>query len=50
VPGEWADKVVAAIRSDAHELGPGGRTALVKLAARGPVALLDATLGRAFSR
>jgi short-subunit dehydrogenase len=49
-PGEWAEKVVAAIRSDARELGPGGRTALVRLAARGPVALLDRVLGRAFSR
>jgi uncharacterized protein len=49
-PGEWADKVVAAITSDARELGPGGRTALAKLASRGPVQVLDAVLGRAFTR
>jgi short-subunit dehydrogenase len=49
-PREWADKVVAAIRSDARELGPGGRTALARLASRGPAQVLDTVLGRAFSR
>jgi short-subunit dehydrogenase len=49
-PEEWADKVVQAIRSDARELGPGGRTALAKLASRGPAVVLDTVLGRAFKR
>jgi short-subunit dehydrogenase len=49
-PEEWASKVVKAIDSDDHVLGPGGRTALAKLASRGPAFLLDATTGRAFSR
>ena len=47
---EWAAKVVRAIESDAHVLGPGGKTALAKLASRGPAFLLDAVAGRMFSR
>jgi uncharacterized protein len=47
---EWADKVVAAIRSDASVLGPGGRLALAKLASRGPALLLDAVSARIFTR
>lgn len=47
---EWAEKVVKAIRSDDHVLGPGGRTALAKLASRGPAALLDRISDRIFSR
>jgi uncharacterized protein len=47
---EWADKVVKAIHSDAHVLGPGGRSAIAKLASRGPGFLLDAVSERIFSR
>ncbi len=49
-PEDWAEKVVKAIRDDDHVLGPGGRTALAKLASRGPAALLDFAAGRGFSR
>jgi hypothetical protein len=49
-PEEWARKVVAAAESDAHVLGPGGKTALAKLASRGPGFVLDAISGRMFSR
>ena len=49
-PGEWAEKVVRAIRADDHVLGPGGRLALAKLASRGPAALLDALSSAMFSR
>jgi len=49
-PAEWADKVVAAIREDRTVLGPGGKTALAKLASRGPGFLLDRISDRMFSR
>jgi short-subunit dehydrogenase len=49
-PEEWAQKVVAAVESDAHVLGPGGKTALAKLASRGPAFVLDAISDRMFSR
>ncbi|MBN1528689.1 MAG: SDR family NAD(P)-dependent oxidoreductase [Thermoleophilaceae bacterium] len=49
-PGEWAGKVVDAIESDAEVLNPGGMERLAKLASRGPAALLDTVLGRAFDR
>ena len=49
-PEEWAGKVVKAIESGDHVLGPGGRTALAKLASRGPAFLLDAVSDRMFSR
>lgn len=49
-PDEWASKVVAAILDDRHVLGPGGRTALAKLAARGPAVVLDTVSERIFSR
>jgi short-subunit dehydrogenase len=48
--GEWADKVVDAIVSDADELGPGGKTGLAKLASRGPAFLLDSASARMFNR
>jgi uncharacterized protein len=48
-PEEWASKVVGAIESGDHVLEPGGRTALAKLASRGPAFLLD-TATRGFSR
>jgi uncharacterized protein len=49
-PREWADKIVAAIESGDNILGPGGKTALAKLASRGPAAVLDAAAARMFSR
>ena len=49
-PDEWARRVVDAIESDVHVLGPGGRSALAKLASRGPSSLLDAASARIFSR
>ena len=49
-PEEWAAKVVKGIRDDDDVVGPGGRTALAKLASRGPAAILDFALDRGFSR
>jgi uncharacterized protein len=49
-PGEWAAKVVKAIREDDSILGPGGRLALAKLASRGPARLLDLVSARIFER
>ena len=49
-PEEWAGKVVEAIRRDHTVLGPGGKTALAKLASRGPGLLLDRVSDRIFSR
>jgi hypothetical protein len=49
-PGEWAAKVVKAIREDDAILGPGGRLALAKLASRGPARLLDLVSARIFER
>ena len=47
---EWAQKVLRAIRDDRSVLGPGGKTAIAKLASRGPGVLLDQISGRMFSR
>jgi short-subunit dehydrogenase len=49
-PVEWAAKVVSAIEADQRVLGPGGRSALAMLAARGPAFVLDAITARLFSR
>ena len=49
-PGEWADKVVEAMKRGDHIVGPGGRLALAKLASRGPAFLLDAVSRRMFTR
>jgi short-subunit dehydrogenase len=49
-PEAWARKIVAAVEAGDHILGPSGRTALAKLASRGPAAVLDAVAGRMFSR
>jgi short-subunit dehydrogenase len=49
-PSEWAGKIVDAIESDDELLNPGGAERLAKLASRGPGALLDSVLGRAFDR
>jgi short-subunit dehydrogenase len=48
--GEWATKVLEAIRNDDTVLGPGGKTAIAKLASRGPGFLLDQITARSFSR
>lgn len=50
LPSEWASRIVRAIERDDAILGPGGKTALAKLASRGPAFLLDAVSGRMFSR
>jgi len=47
---EWAQKVIGAIRDDSTVLGPGGKTALAKLASRGPGFLIDRISDRMFSR
>ena len=47
---EWASKVVAGIQAEKRVVGPGGRSRLAMLAARGPTFLLDAITARAFSR
>lgn len=47
---EWARRAVEAIEQDKRVLGPGGKTALAKLASRGPAQLLDAITARSFSR
>jgi uncharacterized protein len=49
-PGDWARKIVGAIEAGDHILGPGGKTALAKLASRGPAGVLDAAAARMFSR
>jgi short-subunit dehydrogenase len=49
-PAEWAAKVVEAIEADKSILGPGGKTAIAKLASRGPGFLLDQIAGSMFSR
>jgi uncharacterized protein len=49
-PEEWAKKVVSAVESGDHIVGPGGRIALAKLASRGPAFVLDAITGSGFSR
>jgi short-subunit dehydrogenase len=49
-PSEWAARALAAIEADRRVLGPGGRLALVKLAASGPAALIDGLAARMFSR
>ena len=49
-PEEWASRIVRAVERDDAILGPGGKTALAKLASRGPAFLLDAISSRMFSR
>ena len=49
-PGEWAEKVLAAVEADKSIVGPGGRLAVAKLASRGPAFLVDAISGRMFNR
>lgn len=47
---EWARRAVEAIEQDKRVLGPGGKTAIAKLASRGPAQLLDLISARSFSR
>ncbi len=49
-PAEWAAKIVEAIERDKTILGPGGKTAIAKLASRGPGFLVDGIADRMFSR
>jgi short-subunit dehydrogenase len=49
-PEEWASRIVRAVERDDAILGPGGKTALAKLASRGPAFVLDAVSSRMFSR
>jgi short-subunit dehydrogenase len=49
-PEEWAERVVAAIRTDASRLAPGGRVGWAVRAAHGPPWLLDLVSARMFSR
>ncbi len=49
-PDEWAGRVIEAILADDDVLGPGGKSALAKLATRGPRWLLDNATARVFSR
>ncbi|NLT05142.1 MAG: SDR family NAD(P)-dependent oxidoreductase [Solirubrobacterales bacterium] len=49
-PAEWAAKVLAAIEDDSSILGPGGKTAIAKLASRGPAFLLDRIADSMFTR
>jgi hypothetical protein len=49
-PAEWAAKIVEAIEHDKTILGPGGKTAIAKLASRGPGFLVDGIADRMFSR
>jgi len=49
-PAAWAAKIVGAIEAGDRILGPGGRTALAKLASRGPAVVLDQAARRMFSR
>ncbi len=49
-PEEWAGRVVSAIEADRRMLGPGGRSSLAMLAARGPAFVLDAMTARLFTR
>jgi short-subunit dehydrogenase len=49
-PAEWADKIVQAIVDDDHTLGPGGKSALAKLASHLPPVVLDTVAKRSFAR
>jgi short-subunit dehydrogenase len=49
-PAQWAERAVAAIEADRRVLGPGGKLALLKLAAGGPAELIDGLAARMFSR
>ncbi len=49
-PGDWAEKIVEAIKSDEDRLEPGGKSQLARLGAKGPTGLMDAVTKRAFDR
>jgi short-subunit dehydrogenase len=48
-PEAWADKVVAAMRKGDHIVGPGGVTAVTKLASRLPAGAVDAIARRLYT-
>ncbi|MGK2877355.1 MAG: SDR family NAD(P)-dependent oxidoreductase [Solirubrobacterales bacterium] len=49
-PGEWAAKMIEAMKKDASVLQPSGKTRLAILASRGPGGLLDSAASRMFRR
>lgn len=49
-PEDWANKVIAAMVDGDSIVGPGGNTALAKLASRMPAAVLDAVSRRIYDR
>lgn len=49
-PDDWADQVVRGILHDARIVAPKGRTAVLRLAASGPLSVVDAIAARMFSR
>lgn len=49
-PEEWAERIVKAIESDSETLGPGGKSAVGKLASHLPSWILDATASKSFER
>jgi uncharacterized protein len=49
-PGDWAEKVLAAILADRTTLQPGGKVAWAVRASRGPAVLLDLASRRMFNR
>jgi len=49
-PGDWAERIVEAIRSDKERLEPGGKSQLGRLAAKAPQQVLDSVAKRAFER
>jgi len=49
-PGDWAEKIVDAIKSDKDRLEPGGKSQFARLGAKAPTGLMDAVTKRAFDR
>jgi 3-hydroxy acid dehydrogenase/malonic semialdehyde reductase len=49
-PGDWADRIVEAIRDDRRTLEPGGKSQLGRLAAQAPRQILDAVARLSFTR
>lgn len=49
-PDEWAERVVRGIERDARLVCSGGKTRILRLAASGPVGLVDAISARMFRR
>lgn len=49
-PDEWAERILEAIESDSETLGPGGKSAIGKLASHLPSWVLDRTASQSFDR